>query len=69
MNKLSPALQLKAVKDQINVCVKGLNWKEHHTNWSSGGVAYAAQCLVDHLKKIIRKFWNFTENKIDFGRK
>ena len=45
----------EALKDNINIRVKGYGWTQFHTAWSKDGRAYSIKYLEDHLKKIIRQ--------------
>ena len=48
--------KLSAIKEQINIRVKGFGWKDCHHPWSQGGEDYPPDVLKEHLvQKILPK--------------
>ena len=50
----SETARLNAVKEQILICYLGLGWEDAHHSWSSQGVVFNSQQLLNHLiEKVI----------------
>jgi len=46
--------RLLALKDQITIYVKELEWVEYYTLWSRGGVHFSDELLKSHLLTILK---------------